>query len=183
MIAKSKYIIFILFISLAVPGCATTSCVGVLDESGKKVKKFKDLSDEEALKTVVAIYNCVPPSDEDIIAKNIALKEYIGELAKRKSTYLEGSGVFQLTYKDEMLKTWSDQQTAEMYRLLEAKAVRYDKTDIGGLSEQDKALRLIRITAMQVIYREGTKRDIFRNTMLMATNVLMVAMSVAVSIL
>ena len=179
MIRRRGIIVLILLLTLQ--GCATTSRVGVLDESGQKVKKFKDLSDEDALKTVVAIYNCVPPSAEDVVAKNIALKEYVAELAKRKSKFLEGSGVFQLEYKDEDPKSWSDQQTAEMYRLLEAKAVRYDQTDIGGLSEQDKALRLIRVTAMNVIYGEGSKRDIFRNAMQISMNVLMIALNVALA--
>lgn len=178
-----KYFCLAVCFLLILSGCATTGNVGVLDGGGKKSKKFKQLSDEEALKTVVTMYNVVTEAGDDQVAKSIALDVYLQELMKRKSAYIASSGVFELSYEHQALDKWTDREIAEMYKTLECKVQVYETTKPEELNEDGKALRLIRITAMDAVYKEGTKRDIFRNAMDVAMNALMIAANIALAMI
>lgn len=180
---RSIYLSFCFLFCIVLAGCAT---VGGGDTSAKAddgVKKFKKLSDEDALKTVVAIYNVKIDSPMDMTARNIAFDTYIGEIKKRRSKYLEDSGVFQLSYDQENIKKWTDRQIVETFRALETKTLEFEKAKAEDLTEEDRTMQLVRLTAMNAIYKEGAKRDLFRNIMEASMNALMIAASIAAAMI
>jgi predicted small secreted protein len=175
----------LLIVAFALSGCATVGAGEkvVFDGGSKGERKFKDMSDEEALKITVAVYNVTPETEEDIKAKNIAMGAYVAELKKRKSKYLDDSGVFKLAYEEIDLKKWSDQDIVTMFRTLEARASSYGRVEVNKLEEGPKALMLMRLTAMNAVFEEGKRRDLFRNMVDVAMNAFLVFASVAVAII
>lgn len=180
-----KTIPILLIAVFVLSGCATTGAGNrVVFDGGKSgERKFRDMNDEEALKITVAVYNVTPETEEDVRSKNIAMGLYIGELKKRKSKYLDDSGVFKLAYEEIDLKKWSDQDIVTMYRILETKASSYGRIEVNKLEEGPKALMLMRLTAMNAVFEEGKRRDLFRNMADVAINALLVFASVAAAII
>lgn len=168
---------------IALAGCATTGGGDIHARAGQHATKFKKLSDEEALKIVAAVYNCRSEAPMDMTAKNITLGTYIDDLKKRRSKYLEDSGVFQLSFDREDIKKWTDRQIVETFRALETKALQYERTGEADLREEEKTAQLIRLTAMDAIYREGKRRDLFRNILEASMRALTIAASIAAAMI
>jgi hypothetical protein len=159
-----KAIFLLLCLSFLVPGCATMSTKPVLDPGVKDKKTFGRLSDEEAVKMYVAIYNATPQTDQDLVAKNITLGEYRNELKKRGSKYLNDSGVFRFSYAGVDVTVWPKEEVTRIYGLLDASMALYKKIDLSKLDDDERALRVIRITGRDVCWRELQRRDILSTT-------------------
>ena len=150
---------------------------------GREVKEFKELDDDKALKLVVLIYNVKHEQWEESIARSIALQEYIGLLAKRKSAYLKKSGIFEVKYDRVNLKKWKDQDLIKLYESLIPKSETYYVDEAPQLSETQNADRIMYLTAMSAIDTEMKKRDNTRNVATVAGQVLLGALTVALSML
>lgn len=159
-----KAMLLLLCLSLFVPGCATTSAKAVLDPGVNGKKMFGRLSDEEALKMYMTMYNVTPQTDQDLVAKNVTLGEYRTELKKRRSQYLEASGVFRLSYAEVDLTAWPKEKIRRTHDLLDSSMAIYKKMDISKLNDEEKALRVIRITARDAFWREAGRRDLLVGT-------------------
>lgn len=173
--------ILMIFLCLSMAGCITTRHNIALDGGPQGERKFMDLSDEEALQMVVMLHNVTPAISEDVIAKSIAIVEYTRELKKRKSQYIESSGILELASKELDLDEWTDKEIVEMYRLLDYQVSIYKDAKIEEFSEEERALRVIRITAKNAIFLEGKKRDLLRSFMDIFGQVLLIAVNVALS--
>ena len=150
-------------------------------EGSPEYKKFKDLSDDEALKTVADLYNVVPETDKDGIAKNVALTEYFKELKARKSQYVDGSGIYNLAYVEIDLKKWSDDEIVELYRYLESAMRKYESVKIEEMTGKDKSMMAIYMTARNAVYKEGKRRDLMSNITQIVGTVLVAALNVAIA--
>lgn len=159
-----KIIFLLLCLSFLVPGCATTSTKTVLDPGVSGKRTFGRLSDEEALKMYMTMYNVTPQTDRDLVAKDITLVEYRTELKKRRSKYLDASGVFRLSLAEVDLTTWPKEQIIKTHDLLDASMAIYKKVDLSKLNDEEKALRVIRVTARNAFWREAGRRDLLVNT-------------------
>ncbi|MDD3089297.1 MAG: hypothetical protein PHT95_05055 [Candidatus Omnitrophica bacterium] len=177
--AKAFVLVPTVCVSFLFQGCATTSNAGRHSSD----LTIKGLSDEDALKKVVALYNVKVETADDMIARNIALGVYLDELRKRKSEYIASSGVFDLEFRREDLKKWTDREIVRMFRSLDTMSMPYDRAETSAMSENEKALMVLRLTARQVVHEEGKRRDIVRNVSEAAMNALMVAASIAVAII
>lgn len=110
----------------------------------------------------MAFYNAEPETEEDVTAKSIALDKLMSKLKKRRSPYLERSGVFLLGYPKENVKEWSNSKLEEMYKAVGAETVVYKKRKTAYVDEKD-ALNKIRMTAREEVIKEKIRRDNFRN--------------------
>lgn len=155
-----KEIILLLCLCFALPGCFSLGGKTVLDPGPKRARCFSDLSDEDALKMVVKLQETKPQTEEDGIAKNIALAEYTEELRKRNSSYIEGSGVFRVPCPKENLKKWASKDLDKMHRALDAAMMIYKGVKLSDLNEEERALRAIRMTANDAVDRERRRRDL-----------------------
>lgn len=172
------------FLCISLAGCAGTrsNIIGYSKET-PQVKKFKDLSDREALEMVVELYNAKPSVNEDVLAKNIALQTYVEQLRKRKSKYLESSGIFDLEYTPVGYEKWDDKKIVALYKYLDSKIYAGSWDRISELPEEDRRMMVIRITARDVVYKEGRHRDIVRQSAEIAGQVLMTALSILASVI
>lgn len=156
---------------------------GVYKVAGTEVKEFQELDDEKALKLVALIYNVRQETWEGGVAKNLALQEYIGLLAKRNSKYLKNSGIFQITYDEVDLKTWKDNDLIKLFESLEPKASAYYMDSAPELTETQNAERVVYLTAETAIAMEMKRRNNTRNAVTIASQVLMGILTVALSAL
>jgi hypothetical protein len=150
---------------------------------GRQVTDFKQLDDEKALKLVVLIYNIKPQDSEDRIARSISLDEYIKLLAKRNSPYLKKSGIFKVQYRKVRLKSWNDQALVDLYNALAPKAEKFYIDQQPEVSDSQNTERIMYLTAMSAVDTELRRRDNTRSAMSMAGQVLMGALTVALSLL
>lgn len=150
---------------------------------GQELVRFKDLSDDQALKMVVLIYNVKPELWEDEISRSITLSEYMALLKKRHSKYVKNSGIFDLEYKKENLKKWSDEDLLKIFNALDSKSRNYYEMTAGELSERENAVRIMRLTAMSVIVKELKTRTGTRAAMQVLGQALTVALSIAISVI
>lgn len=150
---------------------------------GKEVIDFKQLDDDKALKLVVMIYNIKPQDWEDSIARNVSLGEYINLLSKRNSAYLKKSGVFDIKYDKISFKTWKDPDLLRLYDTLIPKTEKYYIEGGPGLSEVQNTERIMYLTALSAIDTELRRRDNTRNVVSITGQVLMGALTVALSLL
>jgi hypothetical protein len=150
---------------------------------GREVKDFKQLDDEKALKLVVLVYNIKPQDNEDRIARSISLDEYIKLLAKRNSPYLKKSGIFKVQYKKAKLKSWGEQALVDLYNALAPKAEKYYIDRPPEVTDSMNTERIMYLTAMSAIDTELRRRDNTRSAMSVAGQVLMGALTIALSLL
>jgi hypothetical protein len=150
---------------------------------GKEYKEFKELDDEKALKLVALIFNVKHDVWEDGIARSIALDEYLGLLAKRKSKYVKDSGVFKIEYEKVKLSAWGDEDLMKLYDTIEPKAQSYYMEAAPELNEIQNAERIVYLTALGAIETETKKRNNSRNAVSIAGQILMTALSVALSMI
>ena len=148
---------------------------------GVEFKTFKDLSDEQALKVTVMVYNVAGETPEEKIARSITLSEMIELLKKRKSAYLKNSGIFDMTYEEVDLKSWSDDDLTKVYHALKNRVDISNYRSISSLTEEENAHRIVYLTGMTAIVAELQKRDNVRQTWSVVGQVLMTALSIAVS--
>lgn len=169
--------------SLIMSGCATVRYPSVYKVAGTEVKNFKELDDEKALKLVVLIYNAKHENWEDGIARSLALQEYIGLLAKRKSPYFKKSGIFDVSYDKVSLSKWKDEDLIKLYDILEPKATAYYVDAAPELTEIQNADRIIYLTAVSAITTEMKKRSNTRNAVAITTQILTGLLTVALSMI
>jgi hypothetical protein len=175
---KNKVSLILVF-AITFTGCATTSTKLGYKKDSVEFREFKELSDDEALKMVAELYNVTPDNEKDGIAKNITLTEYMADLKKRKSPYIDASGMYELSYTEVDLRKWSDQEIVEFYKYLTQKVRGYERVNEVSLSERAKAIRVIHITARNAVYAEGKRRDIVRQLMEVVGTVLVTALNAA----
>lgn len=162
-------------------GCATMRYPGAYKVEGMEFKDFTQIDDDRALKVVALIYNVKPEGWEDGIARSLALQEYQGLLAKRKSQYVKKSGIFDIEYERVKLSSWSDNDLVRLYECLEPKARMYYTDSAPELSESQNARRIIYLTGINAAIAELKKRDITQKTIAIAGQVLSGALMVALS--
>ena len=172
-----------LCVCLLVSGCATMQYPTRYKVEGKEVKEFKELDDDRALKLVALIYNVKHEIWEDDIARSIALQQYIELLKKRKSQYIKKSGIFEINYEKVKISSWKDDDLMKLYDVLEPKAALYYVDAAPELNEIQNAERIIYLTALSAITTEMKKRNNTRNVVSVAGQVLMGALTVALSML
>lgn len=179
-------ILFTLFLipAFILAGCASTRLTHGYKVEGQQIAEFENLSDELALKMVILIYNTTTDGFSEETAKSITLDKYIILLDKRKSKYLEDSGVFDLTYEKIDIKKWSDQDLIKVFEELRAETMlKYQHRTISHLTEEENAHRIIHLTGLKEIARELKARENTRYAWDIAGQVLATALSVAVSII
>lgn len=150
---------------------------------GKECKEFKELDDEKALKLIALIYNVRRDTPADDIARSLALEQYINLVAKRKSNYCKGSGIFDIKYDKVSLGGYEDEDLIKLYEDLEPKADGYRMESAQELSEAENARRIVYLTAICCVVREMKKRERTRQAMTVAGQVLAGALSVAMALI
>lgn len=142
---------------------------------------FKDLSDDQAMKMFALIYNLKVDTWEDETAKGIALSEFREFLKKRKSKFIKKSGIFEVEIEKVDLKKWTDHDLMKVYNALEPKARVYYESSAADLSEEENARRVMYLTAMSAIVKDLRNRETTQGALQVAGDVLMIALSVALS--
>ena len=169
---------------LSAAGCATTKShqYGYKVE-GREYRKFADLSDEDATKVVVSFFNVPDEIYEDSVAKYLTIQKYMEILEKRKSEYIENSGIFGLAYKEIDLKLWNDQDLVTVYEALERRTIEYRYAPVATLTERENALRICRLTGMNCLIDELRRRKNTREAWGVAAQLVTVALQVALSMI
>jgi hypothetical protein len=150
---------------------------------GAEFKDFGQIDDDRALKVVALIYNVRPEGWEDGIARSLALQDYLGLLAKRRSQYVKRSGIFDISFEKVKLASWTDDDLVRLYDCLEPKARVYYSDSAPELSETQNARRIVYLTGINSVIAEMKKRDITRKTLEIAGQVLSTALMVAMSLI
>ena len=109
--------------------------------------------------------------------------EYIKLLAKRNSPFLKKSGIFKVQYRKVRLKSWNDQALVDLYNALAPKAEKFYIDQQPEVSDSQNTERIMYLTAMSAVDTELRRRDNTRSAMSMAGQVLMGALTVALSLL
>jgi hypothetical protein len=174
---------FFTIVSIVVSGCATMNYPTAYKVEGKEYAQFKELDDDRALKLVALIYNVTPETWEDGIARSIALENYLSILAKRKSKYINKSGIFEAKYEKVKLSTWKEEDLVKLFEALSPKADAYYMDAAPELTETQNAQRIVYLTAINAIDTEMKKRRNTQSAMSIAGQVLMTALSVALSMI
>lgn len=178
-----KSAVLLICLCAMVSGCATIRYPSAYKVEGKEFKEFKDLSDDQALKVVALIYSVMPEGWEDGIARSLALEEYMKLLAKRNSKYIKDSGIFDAKYDKVKLSTWKDEDLIKLFDHLAPKARTYYAESAIELTETQNAERITCLTATNSVVAELKNRDITQKAFSVAINVLMTALSVALSMI
>jgi hypothetical protein len=150
---------------------------------GKECRDFKELDDEKALKLIAMIYNVRGEDATGEIARRIVLEQYINLVAKRKSRYCKGSGIFDIKYDKVDLAKYEDEELIRLYEDLEPRAGGYRMESAQELSESENAKRIVYLTAICRVAGEIKKRDNTRQAMNVAGQVLAGALTVAMSLI
>ena len=175
--------VIILCACVLVSGCATMRFPSVYKVEGREVKDFKELDDDKALKLVTLIYNVKHEVWEEGLARSIALEQFIGLLAKRKSQYIRKSGIFNVTYDKVKLAAWADEDLGKLYDALEPKASAYYVDAAPDLTDVQNAERIMYLTATSAVETEMKKRNSKRTAFAFAGNILVGALSIAMAML
>ncbi len=150
---------------------------------GKEFKDFKELDDDRALKLIAQIYNVRHECWEDSMARSIALDEYINMLRKRKTLYAKKSGVFNIKYDKVKLSSWKKEELEKLYDLLDPKTQNYYMETAFKLTEAENAKRITYLTAINCVARELERRENTDKVLGTTAQVVMGALSVALSML
>jgi hypothetical protein len=150
---------------------------------GKEYKQFKELDDDRALKLVALIYNVTPDSWEDGVARSVALEEYMTLLSKRNSKYIKNSGIFDAKYDKVALSKWKSEDLVRLFDALSPKAEQYYMDVAPELTETQNAQRIVYLTAVNAIDTEMKKRQNTQTVVSVAGQVLMTALSIALSMI
>lgn len=178
-----RYAIFLILISAALSGCATMEYPRAYKVEGKEYKEFKQLDDDHALKVVALIYNVKTESQEDTIARSIALEEYLNLLAKRNSRYIKKSGIFGIKYDKIKLSSWKDDDLIKLYDTLIPKTDSYYMDTAPELTEIQNAHRIMYLTAVNSVVKELKKRQNTKSAMSVACQLLLTALSAALAMI
>lgn len=176
-------ILLLCFAVAALSGCATMSYPGAYKVEGVEVKEFKELNDDRALKIIALIYNVNCQAWEDGIARSITLEEYLKLLTARKSKYIKDSGVFDIKYEKVKIASWKDDDLFRLYDALEPKTGKYYMDSAPELTEIENAKRIMYLTAVNAVVRELKIRDGKRTALSIVSQVLLTALSAALSMI
>jgi hypothetical protein len=150
---------------------------------GKEYKQFKELDDDRALKLVALIYNVTPDTWEDGVARSVALEEYMTLLSKRNSKYIKNSGIFDAKYDKVALSKWKSEDLVRLFDALSPKTEQYYMDVAPELTETQNAQRIVYLTAVNAIDTEMKKRQNTQTVVSVAGQVLMTALSIALSMI
>jgi len=178
-----KIIALIAVVSFAASGCATMNYPTSYKVEGKEYTQFKELDDDRALKLVALVYNVVPENWEEGIARSITLEEYLTLLNKRKSKYINKSGIFEVKYEKVKLSAWKEEDLIKLFEILSPKADNYYMDAAPELTDVQNAQRIVYLTAINAIDTEMKKRRNTKSAVSIASQVVMTALSVALSII
>ncbi|MCX5680506.1 MAG: hypothetical protein NTZ95_07710 [Candidatus Omnitrophica bacterium] len=178
-----KITVFVTAASFAISGCATMNYPTTYKVEGKEFVQFKEMDDDRALKLVALIYNVTPETWEDGIARSIALEDYLMLLSKRKSKYIKNSGIFEAKYEKVKLSAWKDEDLIKLFETLSPKADIYYMDAAPELTEVQNAQRIVYLTAISAIDTQMKKRRNTQSAVSMVSQILMTALSVALSMI
>jgi len=178
-----KTTILITAAGLVISGCATMNYPTAYKVEGKEYAEFKELDDDRALKLVALIYNVAVENWEDGIARSVALEEYMTLLDKRNSKYIKNSGIFEAKYDKIKLSAWKDEDLIKLFNALAPKADLYYMDAAPELTEIQNAQRIVYLTAINAIDTEMKKRRNTKSAVSIASQILMTALSVALSVI
>jgi len=173
----------VLCFAMALAGCATMRYPKAYKVAGEEFKEFKELDDDRALKLVALIYNFKAEAWEDGTARSIALEEYLKLLIKRKSKYIRDSGVFAMKYEKADISGWGDDDLIKLYDILEPKTDAYYIDSAPELTEIENTKRIVYLTALNSIAKELRNREGKKTAFSIVGNVLLTAISVALSMI
>lgn len=179
----STFTIGLVFFTSIISGCATMRFPTAYKIDGKEVKEFTQLDDERALKLIALIYNTKCENWEENIARVVALDEYLGLIAKRKTEYIKKSGIFDIKYDRENLAAWDEDDLVKLYDNLIPKTESYYMDSAQELNELENARRIMYLTAVSAVARELKKRDSKRNVVMIAGQVISTVLMVALSMI
>jgi len=168
---------------LALGGCVSTGTqCGSLGKY-RMSEQLKNINDEEALRIYCEIYNVPVKTKADEVARNIALGEFMKTVKRRSTRRIKESGVYDIEYEEVRLNKWSDTELASLYKHLEKESGDFSIEPDYVLSESEKGLKVVRATAMYVVFKEAKRRDSLKRGMELAAKALSVALTVALSII
>ncbi len=170
-------------LAVAASGCATMHYPAAYKVEGKEVKKFEELDDDRALKLIALIYNVKYETWEDGIARSIALEEYLGLLAKRRSQYVKKSDIFGIKYDKVKLSSWENEDLVKLYDALIPRADIYYMEAAPELTEAQNARRIVYLTAINVVAKELKKRNNARSAISVVSRILIGVLTVAISLI
>ena len=178
-----RIIMLVTVVSFAISGCVTMSRPTAYKVEGKEYTQFKEMDDDRALKLVALIYNVQTETWEDGIARSIALEDYMTLLAKRKSKYIKNSGIFEAKYEKVKFTSWKNEDLIKLFEVLSPKADAYYMDAAPELTEIQNARRIVYLTAINAIDTEMKKRRNTQGAVSIASQILMTALSVALSMI
>jgi hypothetical protein len=182
-VKKLSLLAMTVFLILALTGCATMRYPTCFKVEGKEFREFKDLDDDKALKVLALIYNVQPVTYDDGVARRIAIEEYQNLLSKRRSRYVNDSGIFQIKYDKVSLKSWTTEDLAKFYQSMYPKAACYYQDAAPELSEKQNAERIVYVTAVNAAAKELKRRDSADQAMTFAGQALAGALSIALAMI
>lgn len=177
-----KITCFLLVMCLLVPGCAFSGKKDVLSSRAGAVAGTGGDVDEEALRTFMALYNAAPETQEDMVAKRIALDKMISELKRKNPACLEKAGVFLPGYPKENVREWTNSKLEDMYRAVGTEAVIQKRKRTSGQGENEAVLTEIRMAAREEVVKEKRRRDTFRNMLGVSCNLVKFLLRFAIPI-
>jgi hypothetical protein len=166
-----------------ISGCATTRYPSAYKVEGREFREFKELDDEQALKAVVLIYNVKQEDWEGGIARSLALDYYLSLLKKRRSAYIENSGIFAMQYDKVKLSSWKDEDLVKLYDALAPRTDPYYMDSAHELTEMQNAERIVCLTALASTEKELRRRDNNRNTTALAGQVILAILTIALQLI
>jgi hypothetical protein len=150
---------------------------------GKEFKEFKELDNERALKLIALIYNVRTETWEDGMARSIALEEYQKLISKRSSAFVKNSGILKIEYTRANIPQWKDADLVKLYDTLNSKTADYYMNSAPELSEMQNVKRIMYVTAMNSIVKELKKRENTKTVVSVASQILLTALSTALSMI
>lgn len=163
-------------------GCATTKLPHTYRIEGREYKNFDSLDDEDALKAVVMTYNATVETGPEETAKVLTLQLQVEKLKKRKSEYVNSSGVFEMiVFEKTDLKVWSEEDLLRVYNDLRQRFVAFSGVRV--LNEEENAKKIIYVVGMQSLVNELERRENTRQARQVISQLLSAALSTAVSLI
>ncbi|NQT32315.1 MAG: hypothetical protein HQ594_01415 [Candidatus Omnitrophica bacterium] len=177
-----KKILIIIIGCVFICGCATTHSRGTKGATELR-KTVKDLSDEDALEIGALIYNVRPENKKDEIARNLTIGEYMIEMKARRSEVVISSGILELEYEPIPLRKWKNEELGELYTSLQYGTGSYSHRPEHALRSRENALRIIRLTALDLTQAEMDRRESAWQGWAIFGHVLGVALSVFAAVI
>lgn len=153
--------ILIMFLCLALAGCATTTSRCGYMTGNVKEMHLKGLDGSQALALFHRVYNMPVKDREDEIAKDITITAFMKALKSMHSGEIRNSGVLKLQYNKINLRKWNSDDLMSIYRTLKDRMITdRDKTasSLGEKTEKEN-LEIMRLTALCSIGNEISRRD------------------------